>query len=102
MDHRDVIKRTVISEKSIAATATQQFTFEVHPDATKTQIRDAVTKIFSVSVTKVNTVLLRGKKKTTARKGAKVEGKRSDWKKAIVTLEPGQVIELGGVNYFQQ
>ena len=102
MDHRDVILSTVISEKSIAATAHQQFTFKVHPDATKTQIRDAVGKIFSVDVTKVTTVNLRGKSKTTARKGARVEGKRKDWKKATVTLKPGQVIELGGINYFQQ
>ncbi len=102
MDHRDVIRRTVISEKSIAASAFQQFTFEVHLEATKTQIRDAVSKIFKVDVTKVNTVTLRGKRKTTARRGSKIEGKRSDWKKATVTLKPGQVIELDGVNYFQQ
>ena len=102
MDHRDVIKSTVISEKSIAATAMNQFTFKVHAEATKTQIRDAVTKIFNVDVTKINTVKLRGKTKTTARKGSRIEGKRSDWKKATVTLKPGQVIELGGINYFQQ
>jgi large subunit ribosomal protein L23 len=102
MDHRDVIKRTVISEKSIAGTMTQQFTFEVHPDATKTQIKLAIKAIFNVNPIKINTTMLLGKRKTTARKGSRVEGKRTDWKKAIVTLKPGEVIELNGVNYFQQ
>ena len=102
MDHRDVIKRPVISEKSIASTAHQQFTFEVHPDATKTQIRDAVVKIFNVHVVKINTVNLAGKTKTTARKGARTAGKRADWKKATVTLKPGESIELNGLNIFQQ
>jgi large subunit ribosomal protein L23 len=102
MEHCDVIKRALVSEKSIAGTTLQQYTFEVHPDATKTQIRRAVKAIFAVSPVKVNTSNLAGKRKTTARRGTRVEGKRSDWKKAIVTLQPGEVIELNGVNYFQQ
>lgn len=102
MEHRDVIKKAVVSEKSIGGTMLQQFTFEVHPDATKTDIRRAVKAIFDVTPVKVNTINLAGKRKTTARRGSRVEGKRSDWKKAIVTLKPGEVIELNGVNYFQQ
>jgi large subunit ribosomal protein L23 len=102
MDARDVILAPVITEKSMAATAGQQYTFEVHPRATKTQIRLAVEEIFKVSVTKINTTNVRGKMKNFARRGRRTHGKQADWKKAIVTLAPGQKIELGGVNFFEQ
>ncbi len=80
----------------------QQYTFVVHPEATKTQIRHAVEEIFKVNVLAVNTVNVRGKSRTFARKGRRTTGRQSDWKKAIVTIKPGQKIELGGVNYFEQ
>ena len=102
MESRDVILAPLITEKSMLGTATQQYSFEVHPRATKTQIRNAVQEIFGVSVRKVNTVNVAGKFKAFARRGTRTEGRQSHWKKAIVTLAPGQKIELGGVNYFEQ
>ena len=102
MEARDVIIAPLITEKSMAGTLIQQYGFEVHPRATKTQIRQAVESIFKVNVVRVNTVNIAGKLKNFARRGRRTSGKQSDWKKAIVTLKPGQKIELGGVNYFEQ
>jgi len=102
MDARDVIVAPRITEKAMADALLNQYTFVVHPRATKTQIRHAIEEIFKVNVTKVNTVNVRGKARNFARRGVKTSGKQSDTKKAVVTLKPGQKIELGGVNYFEQ
>ena len=102
MTARDIILAPVITEKSMAGTAFQQYSFEVHKSASKTQIKSAIAEIFRVSVIKINTVNVGGKSKNFARRGTRTSGKQSDWKKAIVTLAPGQKIELGGVNYFEQ
>ena len=102
MEARDVIIAPMITEKSMTGTAVSQYTFEVHPHATKTQIRHAINAIFKVDVIKVNTTNVGGKVKNFARRGVRTSGKQSDWKKAIVTLRPGQKIELGGVNPFEQ
>ena len=102
MESRDVIIAPLVSEKSMAGTFAQQFTFEVHPRATKTQIRHAIQEIFKVDVVKINTTNVGGKTKNFARRGQRTSGKLADWKKAIVTLKPGQKIELGGVNPFEQ
>jgi large subunit ribosomal protein L23 len=102
MEARDVIIAPLITEKSMAGTLVQQYAFEVHRDATKTQIRHAVEAIFKVEVVKINTVNVGGKLKNFARKGKRSTGKQPDWKKAVVTLKPGQKIELGGINYFEQ
>jgi large subunit ribosomal protein L23 len=102
MTSRDIIVAPVITEKSMAGTAFQQYAFEVHNAATKTQIKSAIREIFKVDVVKINTVNVLGKSKNFARRGSRTSGKQSDWKKAIVTLAPGQKIELGGVNYFEQ
>ncbi|MBV8147671.1 MAG: 50S ribosomal protein L23 [Candidatus Eremiobacteraeota bacterium] len=102
MDAREVIVSPRITEKSMADALTNQYTFKVHPRATKTQIRHAIEEIFKVDVLKVNTVNVRGKPRNFARRGVRTTGKQSDYKKAIVTLKSGQKIELGGVNYFEQ
>ena len=102
MEARDVIIAPLITEKSMSGTLIHQYGFEVHPAATKTQIRHAVETIFKVNVVAVNTVNVAGKVKNFARRGRRTSGKQSDWKKAIVTLKAGQKIELGGVNYFEQ
>jgi large subunit ribosomal protein L23 len=102
MDARDVIVAPLITEKSMAGTLVQQYAFEVNPRATKTQIRLAVQEIFKVDVIKVNTVNVAGKLKNFARRGVRTSGKQSDWKKAVVTLKPGQKIELGVLNFFEQ
>jgi len=102
MDARDVIVAPRITEKAMADALAQQYTFVVHPQATKTQIRHAVEEIFKVNVLQVNTVNVRGKTRHFARRGQRTTGRQSDYKKAIVTIKPGQKIELGGVNYFEQ
>jgi len=102
MEARDVIISPRITEKSMGNALVQQYSFVVHPHATKTQIRHAIEEIFKVNVIKINTVNVGGKKRNFARGAARTSGHQSDWKKAIVTLKPGQKIELGGVNYFEQ
>ena len=102
MTARDIIIAPVITEKSMAGTASQQYTFEVHSSASKTQIKTAIREIFKVDVIKINTVNVGGKTKNFARRGVRTSGKQSDWKKAIITLAAGQKIEVGGVNYFEQ
>jgi large subunit ribosomal protein L23 len=102
MTARDIIIAPVITEKSMAGTASQQYTFEVHSSASKTQIKIAIREIFKVDVIKINTVNVGGKSKNFARRGVRTSGKQSDWKKAIITLAAGQKIEVGGVNYFEQ
>ena len=102
MEARDVILSPRITEKAMAKALETQYTFTVHPDATKTQIRQAIESIFKVNVVKVNTVNVRGKSRTFARGRIRTFGHRSDYKKAIVTLRSGQKIELAGVNYFEQ
>ena len=89
-DPRDVIIRPVISEKSYGLLDENKYTFVVDPRANKTEIKIAVEKIFDVKVVRVNTQNRPGKKK---RRGY-VVGKRPDLKRAIVTLAPGDEIEL--------
>ena len=89
-DPRDVIIRPVVSEKSYAGSSIGVYTFEVHPSASKPEIRDAVQRIFNVKVLKVNTLNRRGKRRMT--RGT--IGVRNGAKRAIVTLAPGQQIPL--------
>ena len=91
-DHRDVILKPVISEKSYGLLEDNKYTFIVRPDANKTQIKIAVEQIFSVRVLDVNTLNRPGKRKRT-RAGF---GRRKDTKRAIVSLAPGDKIELFG------
>ena len=92
-DPRDIILSPVISEKSYALIEDNVYTFIVHPDSNKTQIKIAVEKIFNVKVASVNTANRSGKRKRT-RTGY---GKRKDTKRAIVTLAPGsKSIDLFG------
>lgn len=89
-DPRDVILRPVISEKSYGLIEEGKYTFIVAPDANKTAIKIAIEQIFSVQVRSVSTVNRKGKRKR-ARGGF---GKRVDTKRAIVSLAPGQRIEI--------
>jgi large subunit ribosomal protein L23 len=89
-DPRDVIIRPVISEKSYNLLDQNKYTFEVHPKANKTEIRQAVEKIFNVRVTGVNTIKVPPKPK---RQGW-TSGRTAARKKAIVTLAPGHSIEF--------
>lgn len=82
-DPQDIIIRPIVTEKSNDELAIGKYTFEVAKDATKTEIRQAVEKLFDVKVLKVNTINVLGKKK---RMGVH-QGKRPDWKKAIVRID---------------
>ena len=86
----DVIKRPVVTEKSTVAQQENMYTFEVDRRATKFDIRDAVQKIFNVSVERVRTVRMPAK---YVRVGRNV-GKTTPWKKAVVTLKEGDRIEF--------
>ena len=90
MDARQVIRQPIISEKSYALIAENKYTFRVHPQAHKTQIRVAVEEIFDVRVVAVRTMKVRAKPK---RRGLHA-GRTRSWKKAIVELAPGDRIEL--------
>ena len=91
-DPRDIILAPVVSEKSYALMEAGVYTFKVHPDASKPEIHDAVEAIFNVKVAKVNTLNRKGKRKRDRR--TFTYGSRPDTKRAIVTLAPGQTIEL--------
>ncbi|SDO98013.1 LSU ribosomal protein L23P [Nakamurella panacisegetis] len=90
-DPRDIILAPVVSEKSYGLLETGRYTFLVHPDANKTQVKIAIEKIFDVKVTSVNTINRQGKRKRT-RAGF---GQRKSTKRAIVTLsEDSKAIEI--------
>ena len=91
-DPRDVIIRPVVSEKSYGLLDEGVYTFEVAPTASKPEIADAVRTIFGVDVVKVNTLNRSGKRKRNRRTGT--FGKRSDVKRAYITLAPGDSIDL--------
>src|SRR3954463_11502136 len=91
-DPRDVLLAPVISEKSYGLIDEGKYTFIVHPEANKTQIKIAVEKVFNVKVLSVNTINRAGKRKRT-RLGF---GKRNDTKRAIVSLASGDRIDLFG------
>jgi large subunit ribosomal protein L23 len=92
MDPRDVIIRPVVSEKSYALLDAGVYTFVVHPDANKIEIRQAVEAIFNVRVTNVNTLNRKGKRKRNRR--SFTFGTRPNTKRAVVTLQAGDRIEL--------
>ena len=79
----DIIKRPIITEQSMMEAANKKYTFEVAKDANKIEIAKAVEEIFGVEVAKVNTLNMKGKAK---RMGRYPEGRRPNWKKAMVTL----------------
>ena len=91
-DPRDVILRPVVSEKSYGLLDSGAYTFVVHPDANKIEIRQAVEAIFNVRVSKVHTLNRKGKRKRNRR--SFTYGKRADTKRAIVTLAGGDRIDL--------
>ncbi|WP_112663944.1 50S ribosomal protein L23 [Microvirga flavescens] len=88
--HYDVIVSPVITEKATTLSEHNKVVFKVSPDATKPQIKEAVEKLFDVKVKSVNTLVTKGKVKMF--RGTR--GQRSDVKKAVVTLEEGQTIDV--------
>lgn len=91
-DARDVIIRPVISEKSYAQMDENTYTFVVHPDANKIEIRHAVESIFGVTVKKVNTLTRHGKRRRNRRTG--IWSKLTDERRAIVKVAEGDRIDL--------
>ena len=90
-DPRAIVRRALITEKGTQLRELRnQYIFEVARTANKIDIKRAIEQVFSVKVDHVRTQQLRGKVRRTGR----FVGKRSDWKKAIVTLKPDQKIEL--------
>jgi large subunit ribosomal protein L23 len=86
----EVLLAPVVSEKSYSLIEDRKYSFRVHPDAHKTQIRHAVEELFNVRVQRVNVVQMQSKPK---RRGL-TRGKRPGWKKAIVQLREGESIEI--------
>jgi large subunit ribosomal protein L23 len=85
-----ILIRPVVSEKSYNQITENRYTFRVHPDAHKTQVRQAVEELFDVKVVSVNIVQMPAKPK---RRGM-IKGTKSGWKKAIVELKAGDKIEI--------
>ncbi len=98
MDYQDVLRRPVITEKNTRLMEQGQYMFEVARDANKIQIKDAVEKTFDVTVLKVNVMNVRGKQRRRARRQGRMAstGWTPSWKKAVVTLEEGDSIDLFG------
>ena len=90
MNVRDVLQAPVVSEKSYELIEEGKYSFRVHPDAHKTQIRQAVEELFDVKVVRVNVSKVQPKPK---RRGVH-KGTKPGWKKAIVQLQEGQSIEI--------
>ena len=90
MNPREVLIRPVVSEKSYALMAANKYTFRIHPEANKTQVRQAVEDVFGVRVLDVRTVSVRSKPK---RRGW-TAGRTREWKKAVVQLHEDDSIEL--------
>lgn len=90
-DAYTIIKRPIITEKSVSKSGEGKYVFEVDVNANKIEIADAVQTIFpKINVVKVNTLRVKGKPKRMGR----FTGKTPEWKKAYVTLQPGQRIEI--------
>jgi large subunit ribosomal protein L23 len=90
-DPRMIVRKALITEKGTALRELRnQYHFEVARDANKIEIKAAVEAIFSVKVDHVRTMQMHGK----VRRQGRYVGRRSDWKKAVVTLQPDQKIEL--------
>ncbi len=88
----DILRRPVVTEKSnIMSDALNQYVFEVAPDANKRQIKQAIEVIFAKHVRKVNTMVMPAKRGV---RGRKAYVRSQQWKKAIVSLEPGEKLEL--------
>ena len=90
MEHSQVIIRPVVSEKSYVLSALHRYTFRVHHEAHKTQIRQAVEALFDVHVVEVRTLSVKSKPK---RRGT-TTGRTRSWKKAIVQVRDGESIPI--------
>jgi large subunit ribosomal protein L23 len=93
----EVVLRPVVSEKSIDESSRGKYTFQVHPDANKIQIKAAIESLYEaekITVVAVNVLTRRPKTKQRGTRRGRVTGQVSGWRKAIVTLAPGQKIQF--------
>jgi large subunit ribosomal protein L23 len=91
----EIIRRPVVSEKALDQSTRGKYAFQVHPDANKIQIKAAVEELYAenkVTVVDVNVLTTKAKVKARNTKRGRVTGTVSPWRKAIVTLAPGQKI----------
>ena len=89
-----VIVRPVISEKSMDLTRHSKYTFRVHSDANKLQIKQAVEELFKVTVLTVNVTTSKSKEKRRGTARGRITGRTSEWRKAVVTIPADQKIEF--------
>ncbi|MGH0053968.1 MAG: 50S ribosomal protein L23 [Sphaerochaetaceae bacterium] len=90
-----VIIEPVLSEKTNLAREgkTKKYSFKVHMDSNKHQIREAIKELFDVDVTDCNVMIVKGKPKYSRGKGGSIRGNTGNWKKAVVTLATGESIQ---------
>ena len=89
-----IIVRPIVSEKSMDHTHRGKYTFEVHGEANKLQVKAAVEELFKVDVVGVNVLTTKAKEKVRGRRRGRTIGWTSPWRKAVVTLATGQKIEF--------
>ena len=93
----EIILRPVISEKSIDQSGRGKYTFAVHEQANKIQIKAAIEELYAadkVSVVSVNVLTTKAKEKSRGTRRGRIKGTTSPWRKAVVTLAPGQKIQF--------
>jgi large subunit ribosomal protein L23 len=90
-EYFEVIEKPIVSEKSMKGAPRGKYAFRVNPKANKIEIRSAIEQYYKVKVKAVNTMTVKGKSR---RIGRFPEGRTSDWKKAVVTLAPGERIDI--------
>jgi large subunit ribosomal protein L23 len=90
MDRADVLMRPIVTEKSTLLSEDRKYVFAVHPDANKHEVARAVEAMFHVAVARVNVMNVPGKPRRLGR----FEGRRSNWRKAVVTLREGHSIDV--------
>jgi large subunit ribosomal protein L23 len=94
LESAQVVLQPVISEKSMDETRRGKYTFRVHVDANKFQVKSAVEELFKVHVTEVNVLTTKAKEKSLNRRRGRQRGWTSPWKKAIVSIASGEKIEF--------
>lgn len=94
MNPHDIIIRPIITEKNTTLMEQGKYTFEVAQVANKPMIKTAVQQLFDVNVQSVNTMNVKGKLKTRRTRQGLTSGRTRSWKKAIVTLAPGESIDI--------
>lgn len=91
---KTIIKRPILTEKMTMLGERNQYAFEVDINANKIEIAQEIAKRFSVDIESIRTIRYKGKRKSQFTRRGRLEGSRPNWKKAIVTLKEGQMIEL--------